>query len=288
LGELLKGWLYLGTALLIGAALFPCTIGASLREPVHRERLRLAAWLGGGMVAAAGLARATLALQAALGAAPFATVVAFLTGTLFGWMALARVALAAALVAAAAWTRRAPPAEQPLALVLTAALALAMLVSISLVSHAEAGGSALLVVMDVIHLAATMFWVASVGLLAWVPTWDGEDLHAAGAAARALSTAALWCAGVALATGIVASAAHLFGIAAFVTTPYGRVLLLKHALFVVVIVLAAFHRLRGLPLFFDAAVPERFRGALRLESLVLAEVLVVTGVLTSLPPAVHG
>lgn len=288
MAELLKGWLFLGTALLVGAALFPCTIGAGLRDPVHRERLAVAAWVGALLVAVAGFAQATVALQAALGSVGVGTVAGFLTGTLFGWMVLARVALAAGLVVAGRWTRSVASRRSRPATAAATALALALLLSITLTSHAEASGRALLVATDLVHLCATIYWVAAVTLLAWLPTWDEGDLCAVGASARALSSAALWFAGAALATGVVASVAHLFGVAAFVTTAYGRTLLVKHLLFVVVVILAALHRLRGMPLFFDAGRPARFRGALRLESLVLLEVLVVTGVLTSLPPAVHG
>ena len=279
----LQAWLLLGSALLIGAALFPSTIGRSLVAPVHRQRQHVALWVGAVLVAVVGFAQVVSSLRAALGAPTLATVVSYLVTTLPGWMVLVRVVLAALLVVGGRLAQRAPGWSLAIAVPASAGL----VVAIALVSHAAATGSRLLLASDAAHLATGLLWVGSVAMLAWLPSWQPEEEPALAVAARRLSRLALWCVVVVLATGILAAVAELFGIAAFVTTPYGRTLLLKHGLFLVVLVLAASHRVRGLPLFFQAGRAERFRGALRFESLVLLEVVAVTGLLTTLPPAVE-
>lgn len=277
--QALRAWLYLGSALLIGSALFPTTVGRWLDASDHRDKQRLALWVGAALVMLIGFAQAPAAVRAALGSLPPGVVVRYLTTTRAGWMTLARVPLATALLASGLAGPRFPRASRAWATL----FALALLVSISLVGHAGASGSALLVFSDVIHMAAALYWVGAVTMLAWLPRWQPAE-GGMRAAAASLSRTALWLVGVVLATGIAASVAHLTGIDDLVTTPYGRTLLLKHALFLVVIALAALHRVRGLPLFFDEQRPARFRGAVRLESLVLLQVLAVTGALTSLPP----
>lgn len=279
----LQAWLLLGSALLIGAALFPSTIGRSLLAPVHRQRQRVALWVGAVLVAVAAFAQVVLSLRAALGAPTFETVVSYLITTLPGWMVLLRVVLAALLVVAGRQAFRAPGWSLWIAF----PSSLALVFAVAMVSHAAATGSPLLLLSDGVHLAAGLLWVGLVAMLAWLPAWSSEEEPALAVAARRLSRVALWCVVVVLATGILAAVAELFGVAAFVTTPYGRTLLLKHGLFLVVLALAASHRLRGLPLFFQAGRTARFRGALRFESLVLLEVVVVTGLLTTLPPAVE-
>ncbi|MEJ2293104.1 MAG: hypothetical protein P8Y05_15520, partial [Deinococcales bacterium] len=225
----LQAWLLLGSALLIGAALFPSTVGRSLVAPVHWQRQRVVLWVGAVLVAVVGFAQVVASLRAALGAPTFATVVSYLGTTLPGWMVLVRVALAGLLVVAGRLAVRTPGWSLGLAVPASVGLVGA----VALVSHAAATGSALLLVSDGVHLAAGLLWVGSVAMLAWLPSWSSEEEPALAVAARRLSRVALWCVLLVLGTGIVAAVAELFGVAAFVTTPYGRTLLLKHGLFLV-------------------------------------------------------
>lgn len=279
----LQAWLFLGAAVLIGAALFPTTVGGSLGGPVSRRRLWIALGAGATLVAVAGFAQATASLQAALGTVGAGTVASYLVTTVPGRMALLRAVLAAVLVVAATLAAR----SRTWSLLLALPAAAGLVVAIALVSHAAAAGSTWLVVGDAIHVGAALLWVGSVAMLAWLPSWSRDEEAAVALAARNLSRIALWCVGVVLATGIVATVAELSGLADVVTTPYGRTLLVKHVLFLIVLLLAVSHRVRGLPMFFDAGRPERFRGAVRFESLVLLAVVAVSGLLTTMPPAVE-
>jgi copper transport protein len=101
---------------------------------------------------------------------------------------------------------------------------------------------------------------------------------------NAFSPLALSCAGILVFTGIVAARLHVASWAAFTTTSYGRTLLVKLAVVVLLVLVAAFNWRRVRPaLATDAAAPARLRRSGTLELTLGIIVLAVTAVLVALP-----
>ena len=206
------------------------------------------------------------------------------TDSRFGRIALLRLALAA-LAAAALWS----PRLRWAGLAASAALA----ASIAWTGHAGAGtGSlgAVLIVSDVVHLVAAGLWLGGLPALALVLIhgWAGQArAEAARRATLRFSAIAIACV-AALATSGLANSAILLGWPDdLLATSYGRVLALKVALFAGMLVLATVNRYRLTP---RLPGPQAIR---RLTATTLAEtglgigVVLLVGLLDTLPPASH-
>ena len=150
---------------------------------------------------------------------------------------------------------------------------------------------------DLAHVAAAAVWFG--GLIAVVVAVrrrrrDDAPLEAAEAIARFSGWAAITAA-VLIVAGVVLSWIQVGSIDALTTTLYGRLLLAKTALVVVVLAAAAWNRFRLVPRVAAAAIEEppvddgaSWRVLLRLvklEVLLLVLVLVVTAVLSNVTPA---
>jgi hypothetical protein len=114
------------------------------------------------------------------------------------------------------------------------------------------------------------------------------------ALAPRFSSIGFWCMAVLALTGAYNTWLHLPTLKSFATTDYGRVLAGKLMLLAPILALALVSRRRALPALASAAVqvPEvAYRWARRLRTLVLAEavlavpLLLLAGLLTTLPPA---
>ncbi len=176
---------------------------------------------------------------------------------------------------------------------LTADLATALAVwSPALVGHTRAyEPSTLLVVTDALHLTAGSVWLGGLVALALVlPAVAGRPRDAAQLLARFSTLAAallvaLALSGVLLGWRIVGSWSRL------VEETYGRLLLVKVALVLVVAAVAAYNRFRLVPQVTDGVGHTRqrrgaglVRRAVVAEAAVLVAVLGVTGFLTQKPP----
>lgn len=159
----------------------------------------------------------------------------------------------------------------------------ALLLTLSLQSHALATGQLLPVVADWAHLLAAAPWVGGVfgfALVAW-PTVRG----ARGGPAPALlieivprfSRLAASSLLLLTATGVYSALLHLPSWAALAGTAYGRALLVKLALLVPVLALGFYHLRQG-----GRRPPGRL---IRLEAVFMLGVLMAAGLLTTLPPA---
>lgn len=162
----------------------------------------------------------------------------------------------------------------------------------ALVGHTRAyEPSTLLVVTDALHLSAGAIWLGGVvGLAMTLPAVAGRPADGARLLSR-FSTlagglvAALVLAGVLLGWRIVGSWSDLFG------ETWGRLLLVKVGLVLVIVAIAAWNRFRLLPrVTGGVGHDERRTGAQLVRRAVLAEaaglvaVLAVTGFLTQKPP----
>lgn len=190
-------------------------------------------------------------------------------------------------LAAAAWSAsRMRPA-------LAADLATALAVwSPALVGHTRAyEPSTLLVVTDALHLSAGAVWLGGlVGLALTLPSAAGRPRDAALLLSRFSTVAAallavLAASGVLLGWRIVGSWSRLFG------ETYGRLLLVKVALVLMVVAMAAWNRYRLVPRVTDSHGHEQQRRTTGLvrrtvvaEAAGLVAVLAVTGFLTQKPP----
>ncbi|NHA01796.1 hypothetical protein G5V59_24565 [Nocardioides sp. W3-2-3] len=197
------------------------------------------------------------------------------------------LALQAAGLAVAAWAA----GLQLSSLVVDLVTALAVW-SPALVGHTRAyEPSALLVVTDAVHLSAGAVWLGGlVGLVLTLPAVAGRPRDGALLLTR-FSTlaggllAALALTGVLMGWRIVGSWSRLFG------ETYGRLLLVKVALVLVVVAIAAWNRFRLVPRVTEGVGhDDRRRGTGLVRRTVVAEaallvaVLGVTGFLTQKPP----
>ncbi|HEX2067012.1 MAG TPA: CopD family protein, partial [Candidatus Thermoplasmatota archaeon] len=252
-----------GSVLAAGLAFFALAVA---RTPDLRL-LRVA-----GLAALAGAAGSLLSLLVVgwRTGLPLATLA---LGTETGrWMAARTLLLAAAAFAVV----RRPRAGLP--------LAAAALVATSLSSHAAAtaDGRALALAADALHQAAACVWAGGVvGLLLVLP---GAGIERAALLVRRFSP---WAAGSVLllaATGTYAGALHVGSWQGLVATAYGRAVLAKVALLVALLGLGALNRLAlGPRLAAGADRRAALRRTVQAETLLMAVVLGVTGVLTTLP-----
>lgn len=192
--------------------------------------------------------------------------------------------------------RRAKPAWLLAAVTLAAALA----GSLAWTGHAI-GGRGIQGVLhpaaDILHLLAAAAWVGGLAPLALLLAATGED--AAGLAVARIATARFSTLGVAsvavlLFTGIVNTWYLVGSIPALVGTQYGRLLLIKVALFAAMVGIAAINRFWLTPRLVEtpsvAAAREARRRLCRnavIEAFMGAVIIAIVAVLGTLPPASH-
>ncbi len=151
--------------------------------------------------------------------------------------------------------------------------------------------SALLMLSDVLHLAAGAFWLGGlVGLALSLPALAGREVLAATTLAR-FSTLAGGILLVVAATGSFLSWRILGSWSVFVETTYGRLLLVKIAIALIVAGVGGWNRWRTLPAVRDAVgFGDRGRAAalvtrtVRVEAILIVVLLGVTGFLVNQSP----
>jgi putative copper resistance protein D len=179
------------------------------------------------------------------------------------------------------------------------ACAAALVGAFAFAGHAASGEGvegAIQETADVLHLVAAAAWVgALLPLAVLLGAAQGRDPPAvaiARAATLRFSTLGIVSVAIVLATGIVNSWERVGGVAALVRTDYGRLLMLKVALFLVMLAVAAVNRLQLTPRLVqepDAAAQQDALRQLRRNALVEAGlgaiILVIVAALGTLPPA---
>jgi putative copper resistance protein D len=187
------------------------------------------------------------------------------------WLAIAAAILAAAFAGALAWS-----------------------------GHAAGGlgGEAIIhPAADVLHLVAAAAWVgALLPLIVLFAAADADDasLAMARTATTRFSILGIVSVGTLLATGIVNTYYLAGSVPALLHTDYGRLLLIKIALFVAMVAIATVNRFRLTPRLLQQANIAASRDALRqlrrnaaIETLAGAIVIAIVAALGTMPPAIH-
>jgi putative copper export protein len=215
-----------------------------------------------------------------------ATLKALLTTTTWGigWM----VGAIGALVLAVGWwlSKRSVTIGTPLAL--TGGFAIAL--SPALSGHAAAAENFVLAVtLDVLHVLAAGLWLGGLllVLIAGIPAMlrlNSGNTHAAvSALVNSFHPIALFCAPLAVVAGAGSAWIRLGGLPAITSTPYGRILLLKTGLFIVVVAMALYNANRARRRLGTAAATTRMRWSGAAELVVAALVIAATTVLVTTP-----
>ena len=207
-----------------------------------------------------------------------------LTGTRYGQLWLIRMlglALVTVAVTAALWGR---PSWRRGTLVLGTIIGLGVPVPFSLMSHAAAQsqGTAAAIAADALHLLAAAIWGGGVLLLATVlapalrPFATGAWRHALRVAIPRFSVLGLAAWGTLWLSGLYSAWLQVGSLAALTQTPYGQSLLLKGALLIPVLALAAWHfglGWRGV----TSPHPWRVAATFAVEAALVVAVLLVVG-----------
>jgi putative copper resistance protein D len=305
---------FAATMLVAGVVLFavfiaaPAWRGGAGNDAVAikvRARLAVIAWIGLALAAIAGAAWLVLT-AAAMSSLPAAQVFGdgvlwtVLSQTTFGRAWLARFALACAL-AATLPALLSPRDRQSLWLEITSAiLAAAFAGALAWSGHAAGGlGDEAIIhpAADVLHLIAAAAWVGALLPLIVLLTAAGADdasLAMARTATTRFSILGIVSVGTLLVTGIVNTYYLAGSVPALLHTDYGRLLLIKIALFLAMVAIATVNRFRLTPRLLQQNNITASRGALRrlrrnaaIEVLAGAIIIAIVAALGTMPPAIH-
>jgi putative copper resistance protein D len=195
-----------------------------------------------------------------------------------GHVWVVRAGIWVALAAVVAWGRRTW---------LAALLAAALAASVTWLGHAGAQGSPAKLAVDAAHLLAAGVWPAGLVPFALLLRRRLRDGDAAGAreAVRRFSAMSLGAVAVLAASGIVNAWVLVGSFHALVASDYGRVLMLKAALFCVALALGAWNLLRLKPqLEAESRALEAIRRNVWIEAALASAIVLVVAVLGTLPP----
>ncbi len=222
-----------------------------------------------------------------------------LTRTRFGTVWSARFVTAAVFAGGLIALARAGHAVRGGLLAIIATLALLLVGSLAWAGHAS-GTLALAgrvhVAADALHLVAASAWIGGLVPLALLLAASRRSADPAVGTVARLATArfsilGMIAVGTILVTGMVNTYMLAGSVAALTTTHYGHLLLLKIGLFLAMVGVAAFNRLRLLPRLSSARTVNDASRQLQRNSLIEATmgllILGIVGVLGTLPPAIH-
>lgn len=169
---------------------------------------------------------------------------------------------------------------------LTGLVALVALVPPTLTSHAGTSADHTVAVTSLmVHVVAVSLWCGGIAALVLLGTADRRPFPVA---VPRFSALALWCAVAVGASGLVSAWVRLGDAAALVTTSYGRIVILKVVLIVVLSGFGLWHRRRSLPLLGSDASRLLFLRVAAVEVLVMAATVGVAVALSRTPPPVTG
>jgi putative copper resistance protein D len=270
-----------------------------------RRRLAIIAWIGLALALISGMAWLVLT-AAAMSDSPAAHVFGdgvlwtVVSQTTFGRDWLVRFILACAL--AATLPSLLSPRDRKTHWIEAAAaiLAAAFAGALAWSGHAAGGlGDEAIIhpATDVLHLIAAAAWVGALSPLIVLFTAAGADdasLAMARTATTRFSILGIASVGTLLATGIINTFYLAGSVPALLHTDYGRLLLIKIALFLAMVAIAAVNRLLLTPQLLQEANIAASRNALRrlrrnaaIEVLAGATVIAIVAALGTMPPAIH-
>ena len=182
------------------------------------------------------------------------------------------------------------------------AAAAALVGALGFAGHAAAGGGIeglVHLAADIVHLVAAAAWVGGLVPFAMLLHAAGRDpdppaMAVARKATQRFSALGVVSVGALLATGAVNTWVLAGSVAALFDTGYGRLLMTKVALFLVMVAVAAVNRRLLTPRLVQESDPAAARGALRrlrnnclIEAAIAAVILIIVGALGTLPPGLH-
>ncbi len=305
------GALALGIAALLALAVVP-TVGRerAADEPLARvvRHLIWLAWIAIGAELVSGvlwllLQAASISGGGAAEAASAQVVAPVLMRTRFGHVLLLRFALALVFALCLALLPLARHPQMRVAVLsIAAAIAGSGLAALAWAGHAVTTPGNLHLLADAIHLLAAGLWLGGLAVLVVLfaaarrPA-DGAWLILLGATTRRFSLIGLACVGTLTVTGTVSGWFLVGTIPALVGTPYGHLLIIKLALFGLMVGLAAVNRFHLMP---RLGEPERnrspatARAAARLlhrnaaaEAMLGLLILGIVSGLAAVPPGLH-
>lgn len=271
-----------------------------------RFRLARLAWIGLVFVVISGAAW-LLYVAARMADLPLSAMVSnpavwtVITRTGFGHDWIARLVLAALLAGRLPLRPSGQPIETQRRQLVAAFLGTGLVGTLAWAGHAAAGSGVsgtIHLVADVLHLVVAAAWVGALVPLAVLLSaaargQDAPSIAVARDAVLRFSTLGVVSVGTLVATGIVNTFMLVGSAPALVGTVYGRLLLLKIALFLVMFVIAGLNRLMLTPRLI-AAQTGAAQGALRqlrsnslIEAAIGALIFVSVGVLGTWPPAIE-
>ncbi len=268
--------LYVGLVLLVGSGTFARFVAPELAHGPMRRRLRTAAWIGAGVIVLVSVAGVVLALYGVLGFLDPYLLREYALVSFHGRATAARLGLVVVLLV---WPSL---ARQRWDSVGYAVVAVAVLWTVSALSHGAAMGGAGPLAADLVHLVAVMAWLGAVGGVASLPQAAMTGATFTRVMER-VSTVGLAAVIALVGTGIYASVLHVREPQLLTATAYGWTLLAKVAVVAIVLGLAARARWRWLPALRRGDADVRLRQTVRREAMLLALVLVLTGILTTRP-----
>jgi putative copper resistance protein D len=268
-------------------------------EALHRRLARIL-WINLAVAIASGAAW-LLALSAEIAGGGWTEVIAdnipwtILTQTRFGHAWTARLIVAAAIgIGMMAIDRRVHPVARWWR-ELSAGLAAVLVGTLAYSGHAgDTPGmpGEIHLAADILHLVAASAWLGGLLPLALMlsaaersgaPAWDEVVV----AAAYRFSTLGRTSVAILIVTGLVNSWYLVGSLPAVIETEYGRLLLLKLAVFVAMLVIAAINLLRLTPRLPEAASIHQLRRNALIEAALGLAVVALVSVLGTVPPALH-
>jgi putative copper resistance protein D len=300
---------FASTAMVMGAALFQYLVaepafrtaatGGSASARAYRARLATILWIGFALAVLSGAAW-LLALAAKIGgegppvAASGGVARVLLTETQFGHLWIARAFLAG-LLFCALWLSKPGDAGTRFGQGLTTVAAMCLMGSLAWSGHAAGSPGAIgdiHLIADLLHLVAAGAWLGgllplSLLFVLAIRQTDPSLASTLQVATRRFSTLGLLSVGTLLATGLVNMWMLAGSLPALLETDYGRLLLLKIALFVAMVAIASINRLRLTPGLPKTEAVHRLDRNTRVELALGLEIIAIVSVLGLLSPAVH-
>jgi copper transport protein len=273
---------FAGLVVLVGGAAFALTLWPGGLDHPRTRTLLWSALLTCAIATAAGIAlQGATGAGLGLGAAFKPTVLRDVAGTRYGTLALARLGL---LALAAGWLAFAPKRTTG------AVIGLALLATPGLAGHAAAGDlAALALTADVAHLAAVSIWLGGLVLLTTAVLTAGSRQDWRDPAVKTVqrfSDVALMAVVVIVVTGTFQGWRQVASIPGLTGTTYGRLLLVKVGLFVVMVGLAYAGRKWVRKRKGGAEPPlAKLRRSVAAEAVVAVVILAVTAGLVDATPA---
>ena len=274
---LVKSLLYIGTVMTLGAGIFTWFVAPETLRVANRRRQRWGLLVGAAIVLVLSPLQIVVTVTDLLGSFDPVVGLDYLFSTRHGTSTLLRLGTVLLVVAATLF-----PMPRTGGRALFAVSGLLLLGTFSWTSHAVAVGGTLPLLGDLLHFASAALWAGAVLYTAWLPFHD--SVVAGGAAETAVGRVSrIGLASVALLalSGAYTALLHVRTPEVLTASPYGRVLILKNLLVLLIVAVAAVNRWWFLPRLRANGPSPAFIALFRCEALLLLLVLAITGVLTT-------